>query len=222
MYLIRHFIFLSFALSLLTSFSLSAQSITDSLAYTYDFKFNDGIFLNFEQVKSNNAIPKRNVISRLNINETNFLKEALSSTEIKYFYKGQKQTVRTRDIWGYSSNGILYINYNDEFYRVPNIGSISMFVALIEQQYVSYSDPWNRGAYNYEQTTTQTRVSQFLINFKNGTIYAFDEKNIGQLIYDDESLFQEFSDLKRRKRRQLAFSFVKRYNQKHPLYFPKR
>ncbi len=207
---------------LVSSGTLYAQSVKDSIVYTYDFKFNAGIFLNFGQVKSNNPIPVRNIISSKDYKASNFIKEVLKEKQIKYFFNGQKVQISTEDIWGYSSNGVLYINYDGHFYRVPNIGSIGMFAARIEQEFVSYHDPWNSTPYGYNQTTsTHTYVSQFLIDFDNGQISLFDEKNVARLISSDQSLFEEFTHLKRRKRRQLAFSFIKRYNTKHPLLFPK-
>jgi hypothetical protein len=218
----RLIIFCSFCLLLCYSQVLYAQSVKDSVSYTYDFRFNDGIFLNFEHVKANEPIPTRNIISNKNYKASNFIKEVLKEDKIKYFFNGHKTLVNKKDIWGYSSNGVLYINYDNKFYRVPNIGTISMFVAQIEQEYVSYNDPWNRAPYGSQQTvTTHSYITQFLIDFTNGQIWTFDEKNVAQLISKDQSLFEEFSSLKRRKRRQLAFSFVKRYNNKHPLLFPK-
>ncbi len=53
--------------------------------YTPDFRFNDGIYFNFNQVKLNTPIPKAKLLTSLDYNDREFFKKILSVDKI-YFY----------------------------------------------------------------------------------------------------------------------------------------
>lgn len=202
--------------------NIFAQEQTDSIKYSIDFRFTDGLFLNFNQVTSNNAIPYKNIISQDNYSSENFITKVLSAPRFKLFHNGEKIEVLSKNVWGYSLNGILHIQSNGQFYRVPSVGSISFFVANIEVEYQSNIDPWSSNYYNmYDRTYTTTELQKFLLDFADGSLYEYSIKNIEELISSDTKLFTEFTSLKKRKRRQMAFIYIRRFNENNPLYFPK-
>lgn len=43
--------------------------------YTPDFRFNDGIYLNFDQVKMNSPIPKAKILTSTDYNDKEFFKK---------------------------------------------------------------------------------------------------------------------------------------------------
>ena len=53
--------------------------------YTPDFRFNDGIYLNFDQVKLNSPIPKAKLLTSIDYNDREFFKKILEGDKI-YFY----------------------------------------------------------------------------------------------------------------------------------------
>ena len=79
--------------------------------YTPDFKFKDGIYLNFDQVKTNNPIPKAKLLTSADYNDREFFTKIFSSDKI-YFYDemGIRQEVEKNNIWGYARNGVLYVH----------------------------------------------------------------------------------------------------------------
>ena len=90
------------------SFSqLVAQEGEGMVRYTPDFRFNDGIYLDFEQVKMNSPIPKAKLLTSTDYNDKNFFKNLMAGDKI-YFYDGMgiRQEVERTEIWGYSKNGI--------------------------------------------------------------------------------------------------------------------
>ena len=44
---------------------------------------------------------------------------------------GTKQEISTKNFWGFSRNGVLYINVNEDYYRITIVGSICHFVASL-------------------------------------------------------------------------------------------
>ena len=194
----------------------------DSLVqYTIDFKFNDGLFLNFNQVKNNQAVPFKNIISNENYLSDNFIDKVLDNTDINIFYDGNKISIKSKAIWGYAKNGILYIQAQDNFFRIPSIGSISFFVAKVEVEYQTQMDPWSTSYYGMPgQTYTSSEIKRFLIDFSDGSLYEYSTSNISKLISTDLKLSDEFMNLKRRQRKQKAFIYIRRFNENNPLYFP--
>ncbi|HPA86289.1 MAG TPA: hypothetical protein PK106_00750, partial [Bacteroidales bacterium] len=105
---------------------VSAQEDEGMVKYTPDFRFVDGIYLDFEQVKMNRPIPKAKILTSTDYNDKDFFKNLMSGDKI-YFYDGMgiRQEVDRSDIWGYSRNGILYIQLQGRFSRITFVGSIS-------------------------------------------------------------------------------------------------
>jgi hypothetical protein len=79
---------------------LNAQNDTTKLVkYTPNFKFRDGIYLNFLQLKQNRPIPKSKIISNINYHNLNFFDKLLLNKKIEYIDKYRlKQEVLTNKI----------------------------------------------------------------------------------------------------------------------------
>jgi hypothetical protein len=196
--------------------------------YSPAFKFKDGIFLNFEQLKMNAPIPKSQIVSEIDYDSFDFFEKVLDNSEIiLYDELGVKQKIKIEKIWGFSDKGVLYVNLNDDFHRIPVFGSISHFIAdKTYQDYDPYSynsyNPYNRyNSYYSDSRPTKTVMVQYLLDFETGKFYEFDVKSVELLISKDPDLFQEFSGLSGQKKNKLKFLYVRKYNQKHPVYFPK-
>jgi hypothetical protein len=211
----------------LTSFSLKSQ--TDSaklIEYDSDFQFSDGVFLSFDQVKNNKAIAKSRIISAIAFDNPDFYEIVLSNSEISFFDElGIKQTISVDKIWGYSKNGNLYVRMNDMYNRITYMGSICHFLATITVNYQPVYDPYYYNPYYYSgsnnaATVAKTEVRQFIMDFSTGKILDFDEKNIEVLIMGDHQLYDEYMGLKKRKKQQLKFYYIRKYNERNPLKVP--
>lgn len=210
-------------LSILIILSSSIFAQNGQIKYSPAFKFNDGIFENFQQVKQNKPIPKTQILTDIDYNSFNFFERILEQKSITvYDNLGVNREINPKNIWGFSDKGILYININETFNRIPVFGNISHFIA--DKTVVEY-DPYNRtGSYNYynsPQYTTKTVMMQYLLDFKTGKIYDFNYETVEKLISDDINLYEEFSKLRKRKKKKLKFLYIRKYNKKHPIYFPK-
>lgn len=215
------------------SIGLSAQS--DSVIkvkYTPDFRFKDGIFLNFNQVKNNSAIPASRIQSNTDPYDMNFFKHLVEEQNITYFNEfGSQNDIKTENIWGFAQDGKLYINYNGEFNRIPIVGRIGHFISDITV-YESYNDPYYRNYYDnyynsyynrpYNRTTRSKEMRQYLINFVSGEVMDYRREEVKVILMEDSELFDEFSNLRKRKQKDLMFFFIRRFNEKYPLYIPAR
>jgi hypothetical protein len=223
--------------------SVIGQEKEGSIKYTPDFKFTDGIYLNFEQVKANSPIPKAKLLTSADYNDRDFFNKVFSSDKI-YFYDemGVRQEVKKEDIWGFSRNGVIYVMIQGNFNRITFVGNICHFVADIttyDYRYNYYSpygyydpyyyDPYSYGGYypygSYyspyrQQNTSRTELKQYIFDFETGKILDFTVENVELLIMKDPSVYDEYVQLPRRKKKELMFVYVRKFNEKNPLYLP--
>ncbi len=215
-------------ISLLLSSFLSGQNDSSNLVkYTPEFKFKEGVFINFQQVRSNNPIPKSRILTTAGYDDQYFFSRILDLKEIRYFDNfGIQQSVKTKNIWGYSRNGILYIGINNGFYRITIIGSICHFVASHTSYGNSYY-PYSSYDYRYypygvsPSANTTTEMRQYLLDFNTGNVMDYDVQSLEVLLMRDPVLHDEYVSLRNRKKKQLKFLYIRKFNERNPLYFTK-
>jgi hypothetical protein len=199
--------------------------------YTPGFRFHDGIYANFDMVRDNNPIPAARISTDVDIHDRDFYDKITSADEIIiYDDNGVKKVMETGKIWGYGRNGVLYINVGEAFHRISFVGSISHFVATVTTYNPNYYDPYYSSPYyypyGYNRYTTptssysSTELRQYLLDFDTGEVMEYNTQSVEVLLMKDPELSDEFHALRNRKKKQMKFVFIRRYNEKHPLYFP--
>ncbi|MDR2037040.1 MAG: hypothetical protein LBQ60_03870 [Bacteroidales bacterium] len=236
---IKYIIWISFLFILLPAFLVVQTAFSQELVkYTPDFKFKEGIYLNFEQVKKNKPTPKSRILTSADYKSSTFFDKITEEKTLVYFDDlGNSQEVEVANIWGYCKNGIIYINIGGSFSRITIVGNISHFVANI----TTYSNRYNSGPYGYpygyspygyspygyypyggySPSYRTTELRQFLLDFNTGKVVEYDNKNVELLLIPDPELHDEYSGLRSKKKQQLRFMYIRKYNEKHPLYIPK-
>jgi hypothetical protein len=220
-------IFLSVILIICVHIKIYSQTEPkDSIKYTSNFKFIEGLYLNFDQVRFNNPVPKSRIISTFDYNEPDFFDKVLEKKTV-YFYDniGNKNELLTDKIWGYSRNGAIYIRMQDGFYRITQIGSICHFVAVQTTYSNSYASPYYydpyMNPYMSGQSYPTTEMRQFLLDFSTGKIFDYSAEGLEVLLMGDPDLHNEFISLNKKKKKQSLFLYLRKYNERNPLYFLK-
>ncbi len=224
---------------------VSGQEKEGMVKYTPDFRFNDGIYLNFDQVKLNSPIPKAKILTSVDYNDREFFNKILEIDKI-YFYDnmGVRQEVAKNTIWGFSRNGVLYVQIQENFNRITFVGSICHFVADITTYdsrgynspygyYDPYYSPYGYGNYYnpyssygsyyspYRQSSmTRNELKQYLIDFESGKVMEFNVDNTELMLMKDNQLYEEYVQLSRKKKKELMFVYIRKFNEKNPLYIP--
>jgi hypothetical protein len=220
---------------------LSGQEKEGVVKYTPEFRFTDGIYLNFDQVKQNSPIPKSKILTSIDYNDREFFKKILEGEKI-YFYDnvGIRQEVAKNTIWGYSRNGVLYVQVQDNFNRITFVGNICHFVADITTidsrsysspygyydpyyspySYGNYYSPYNSYYSPYRTNVARNELKQYLIDFESGKVLEFDVENTELLLMKDDKLYEEYVQLSRKKKKELMFVYVRKFNENNPLYIP--
>jgi hypothetical protein len=212
-------------------FSQQADSLAKMIRYNPDFKFKEGVYLNFNQVRLNAPIMKSRIITSVAYDNPDFFDLVLKEKKIQLFDNiGQKQEILTKNLWGFSRNGVLYININSDYFRITIIGNICHFVASLttygNSGYNSYGygypyySPYNSPYYSPYSSTSNVEIKQYLLDFKTGNILEYNEESVELLLMTDPELHDEFAALSKKKRKQMKFLYIRKFNEKNPLYFP--
>jgi hypothetical protein len=228
--------------------SLSCQEREGFIKYTPDFKFTDGIYLNFDQVRENSPIPKAKLLTSAEYNDRDFFKKLFAADKI-YFYDemGVRQEVSKDDVWGFSRNGVIYVMVQGNYNRITFVGNICHFVADVttydnyDNNYYSpygyyspYYSPYSYygyggGYYPYgsyyspyynRPSTARNEIKQYIIDFESGRVMEFTLDNVKVLLMKDPAVYEEFVKLPNQKQKELMFVYVRKFNEKNPLYLP--
>jgi hypothetical protein len=205
-----------------------AQISQDKLVkFTPEFTFNSGFYINFDQVKANDPIPPARIITTYDYTSNDFFNKILDEKKLAFFDKqGVRQEVNINKLWGFSRNGVVFIRVGEVFNRITYMGSICHFVATITSYNTRYYDPYYYNPYSpyrsmYSPSNyTSSEMRQFIMDFESGEVLDYDENNTALLLMKDAELHDEFMSLKRKKRKQLKFMYMRKFNERNPLYLP--
>ena len=204
--------------------SVVSGAEADSLVkYTPDFKFKEGVYTEFSDVIYNSPIPKGRIITDVDYNNTDFFTKVLSRSKLYYIDNvGNRESLKPNNIWGYSRNGFLYVRIGEGYYRITLVGNCSHFVAYKTYETRSSPSPYyNSYQYPYSNSptvTTHTEMQQYILDFKTGRIIEYDVEGIEIILMHDPELHDEYTQLSNKKKKQLKFVFIRKYNQRNPLF----
>jgi hypothetical protein len=226
-----------------------AQGGDTLVQYTPDFKFRDGIYLDFDQVKTNSPIPKAKLFTSVDYNDKDFFDQVLSSEKI-YFYDnmGVRKEIDKDAIWGFARNGVLYVKVQNSFNRITFFGAIIHFVADVTSTspnyypysyydpyyspyrsyyspyyyspYSNYYNPYYGGGYPYRSNVSRTDLEMFMIDFETGKAYEYDRNNLEMLLMKDPELYEEFVSLRNRNQKKMMFVYLRKFNERNPVMLP--
>lgn len=231
-------IILIFIIAFSTSGFGQEEEERKDVKYTHDFRFIDGIYMNFEQVKQNAPLPKYKILTNADYHDPEFFDKVLKNDVLYYFDdNATRNEILLEDIWGYSRNGVLYIKIGEDFNRITIVGGICHFVGTVTVTDTRYVDPYyNRynpygyNSYNYynnfyspQRATTysRTEMKQFILDFETGKVMDYNSGNLEIALMRDPELHDEYSLLKSKERKQLKFVYIRKFNERNPVYFPK-
>ncbi len=195
----------------------------DSVAYTKDFRLYEGLYLSYQDFRYNWPISKEKISTKINKEQLDFYSKLLEEQEIIDYTErdGAEAKVQSEKVWGYCQNNIIYINQDKNFFRIPVFGAISNFIGTVEV--VGYSpgyDPFMNAPIN--STAAKTReIRQYLFDFYSGEIVQFSIEKLEEYLKRDEAIYKEFSALSKKKKKESATKYIRMYNEKHAVYFPK-
>lgn len=221
--------------------------------YNPDFKFQDGIYLSFQDFKNNNPVPVTYILSDLDIRDKDYLELVLDTDSVVYFDNLlEERVISIQSIWGYAKNDRVYIGFNTVdgsaewqdrgWFPILSIGAYSYFTAV---RYVtrymspapgammpSYGMSMGMGSGSmYPNTGTyyqEAQNLQMLLEFSSGRLILLGQGDLNSvtpsimenLLAPDRALLAEFDEQSKRDQKQTSMYYIRRYNERNPIYFP--
>lgn len=202
--------------------SLTKVLAQDSVAYSRDFRLYEGLYLGYQDFRYNWPIPKEKIITKINKDQLDFYTKLIEGEFVEYYERdGSVSKVRSEKVWGYCQNNNIFINQNKKFFRIPVFGAISNFIGTVEV--INYSpgyDPFMNAPIGSTQMKT-LEIRQYLFDFYTGDIMPFSTEQLEEYLKRDEAVYKEYMALGRKKKKELATKYIRMYNEKHQVYFPK-
>ncbi len=205
--------------SFLCSFHLKGQ---DSAAFTKDFRLYEGLYLGYQDFRYNWPIPKEKIITKINKDQLDFYSKLIEEEFIEYTERdGSVTKMRSEKVWGYCQNNIIFINQENNFFRIPVFGAISNFIGTVEvTNYSPGYDPFMNAPMG--NTANKTReIRQYLFDFYSGEVVPFSIEKMEEFLKRDEVIYKEYNTLNKKKKKEMATKYIRMYNEKHWVYFPK-
>jgi len=192
---------------------------------TLPFRFKDGIYEDFSQVRRNNPVPKENLLIAEDFADPEFYKRILKSNKIIYSTAGgSTKYIDNRKVWGFASDGILHVHWKGYYSPVYMLGTISCFF-LHDLQFDIYKNIIFMH-YGFEKeisdengnTVVRYRdLKKYLLDFRTGRIMKLNVRNLSRLINSETELFSEYRKLPRAGREAQIFLYIRNFNEKNPL-----
>lgn len=199
-----------------------SRAQSDSVAFSKDFTLYEGLYLSYTDLRHNWPIPKEKIISNIDKDQLEFYSKLIEGDKIDYIERdGNKAHIKADDVWGFCQNNVIYLNSNRSFFRITVFGAISFFLASVP---ITYSTPGYNMFINGpvgNSTTTAKEVRDYLMDFYTGNRVEFTLDNLEEMLKRDTEIYTEFTALSRKKKKELATRYIRKYNEKHPVYFPK-
>ncbi|MFI5142345.1 MAG: hypothetical protein ACHQII_08315 [Bacteroidia bacterium] len=231
----KQFLIHIFLLCLTAQLLAQDDSLSPSIAPDYVLK--DGIYLSFKDIQTNNPLPKENISMPGDKTQSDFISKTLTDNkEIIFTYKGSKYKAPVDSVWGYCQNGNIYVHFKDhKYWRITVFGSISHFIAtVVVTRYVSngygmgYGGGFYGGMGGYNgmggggyTPVKQNETHEFLLDFKTGDVAECTPTNLEVILSRDMPLYEQYMRIKKRKRKDFMILYIRKYNNEHPISFPK-
>lgn len=216
------------AILLLLAFSAHMNAQWDSMSYAvrdttrilYDggFDFREGIYFGFEDFRANRpSVALKDLLS-----DQGRPAGDLRQSNGKLFYldsAGVKQRIDLDRTWGFCNRNVVYVRIGDGFNRIGMMGSLAHIV--YDNTYRNWGGYYG-GMYGMGPTTT-TVQEQRILDMETGNFLPVTAGGIYLAIVPDPELAAEFDALPKKERNNdvTVFRFMRRYNERHPLYFPR-
>ena len=180
--------------------SLGQAMEEDYTIYSNNFDFKQGIYLSFNEFKSNSP----GLIEEFERRGNNIL---VFNDSAKKFL-----AVNPNSVWGYCYDNNVYISTEGGFWKIVNVGQLSQFTAIVITKFQTV-DTFGFPIERYSKV-----LSQLFLDFNTGEVKRLKKENL--LPYLEETNILSKKVEKKLKSEEGLIMALKEYNKLNPIYFP--
>jgi hypothetical protein len=190
----------------------------DLVTYHGGFDFREGVYFTFGDFRKNAPAI---ALERL-LDAQGRPVGDLRGTDGRLQYHGAGGALVRLDmdrLWGFCDGDVVYVRSGNGFNRIGLMGSLAHLVFDATYRNWGWYDPMWGGM----GPTSYTVQEQRLLDMRTGAFLPVNAAGMRQALQDDPLLLTAFEALPRRTRDKEAtlFQFMRRYNERHPLSFPR-
>ncbi len=194
--------------------------------------FKEGIYLNFDQLKTNTPLPKEKIIL-YNADEVNSLRKAIGLTFINY--KDENNVIHeipSSSVWGFCENNAIYRVNDNTIYKIHftggsvgtcvPLGSISTVKRNVVNglsEGVSYGIAGAAGGVVYRQNEIEKMKRKMIVDLEYGSMMQLNKYSLVDILERDADLLIEFVLLEEEEKDKHIFRLMEKYNSRHPFAF---
>lgn len=195
-----------------------AGPATGMVAYHGGFDFHEGVYFTFRDFRNNAPVI---TMDRL-LDAQGRPVTDLRSTNGRLQYRDASGAPLRLDmdrLWGFCDEDVVYVRSGNGFNRIGLMGSLAHLVFDATYRDLGWYDPMWGGM----GPTSYTVQEQRLLDMRTGDFLPVNAAGMHKALEADPALRAEFDALPRRTRDRQAtvFQFLRRYNDGHPLLFPR-
>lgn len=200
-------------LGLLISTASFAQ--VDKVRYTEDFYFERGVYPTMQHWKKNNPVKPKDIITDLDKTSPRFFQYLMAKENFRYPENHEIVYQKPADLFGYSDGEHLF--YSNK-YQFKTIGSISVLEEVdVVDSYSSFIKP----SESYKAEREEGSGKLFILDYETGQFFKCKPGKVKALFKRDAELYAEYKKAKGSRKDKID-RFIKEYNFRHPIYFPRK
>ena len=195
---------------------LSAALLTaqEKVRYTEDFQLARGIYTSLQDFQSNDPVKPTDIITDIDASSPKFFQYLLAQEDFRFPRNNKIVYKKPKEIFGYSDGRQVYYGLK---YRFEVIGEICLLKEVdVVDSYSSFINPGDK----YEAAREQGSGKLYILDFETGDFFRCKPQKVEAILKRDEELYREYQQA-RGKKKDKALNFIKEYNFRHPVYFPK-
>ncbi len=199
-----------------------AKPKVDSVAYSRDYQLAEGVYLKWVDFKENSPLGKEQIIIDYPKDQGDFWNQVVMKKNINYYdNSGVTKSIKTDQLWGFSINKRLYINTAEGFRKCILIGSLCYLdkvqdplsnLPMLEREALESTS----GAPQFASVPEKISVFDMETNISED----IDSGDLKLILAREPELLREYSALSYKRRKQTIMLYLRKYNEKHPLYLP--
>lgn len=197
--------------------SLFAQVGFDSIVFSNNFVFKNGIYTSLEELKYNSP---RYPDCELDIEKKD---DDINTKELYYINSRQTRLKFMATLYATVVDGHLALFYKNQMNSIFLKGAISTFILRELVTSTSYQPNSGYGTHGFGGpsmpiTTTSLEVNIYYLDFQTGMVAKVNRDNLEPIIMRDVILYESFKKIKGDANNKKSYPFISQYNTRNPVY----
>ena len=188
----------------------------NGIRYTADYRFERGVYPTIEDWKQQRPVKPSEIIVDIDARSPKFFQYLLLRESFRYPRDNKIVHKKPSEIFGYSPDGEKL--YYGTHYQFEVVGAICLLKEV--GQVDTYSSFVNPGE-QYKAAREAGSGKLYMLDFATGDFSKLKPRKLKAVLKLDPELYQRYRKAKGGKKEKMR-AFIKEYNFRHPIYFPKK